>query len=168
MRQRNHVPTERATRAPESREVAVKSVDQAVTVPSVRAESVASTRSKNDRDTRGPAERRSANTPEGPLRDALQANDGQVAASVVPLHEQLDLGSGLAPGERRRLRARGSSRPSPRRSNRGSWIATNATPPKSLICFPAPRGATLLSAREVLPAERLSFRNPSHPAGGSK
>ena len=97
----------------------MKSVAWAVTAWPVGAESVGSTRSRKELDTRGRAGRRPPTSPNEWLRDALQADDGQVVAPFAPLHQQLDLDSGSAPdeglgrlahGKRRGQRSRGSNR----------------------------------------------------------
>jgi hypothetical protein len=91
------------------------------------------------------------------LRDVLQADDGQVAAPLVPLPLQLDLDSGPPSDERLRLRARRSSRPTiPLLESR---LALGGYRPR-FGCLPARGGAAALSAIEVVRAERSAFRNP--------
>lgn len=83
---------------------AVKCLARRVTARQSRAEAVESASRKHGVGTRVPADRFTPNSPIGSLRDALQADDGQVAAPFVPLHLQLDLGSSLPPDGGLRLR----------------------------------------------------------------
>ena len=121
----------------------------------VGAESVASTPSRGDLDTRVPADRCPANSPVESLRDALQADDGQVAAPFIPLRLQLDLDSRLPADERLRLRARRSSRPLLPRLDSRLPVDGRCHDLGVTGCLPVAHGSTVLSANDAVPAKQI-------------